>query len=200
MNLLLASKRYSISNNQYPGFSIRNANLRTNTTVKTSLYVETLSRIKALLTPDTDWVAAMATVVCELHGAFDYYHWTGFYRTIRPEHLQVGPYQGGHGCIDIPFQNGVCGAAARSGKTQLIEDVDAIADHIACSSTTRSELVVPVTAPSGAVIAVLDVDSDELAAFDEVDKQHLESLCALLGETYGAEAENMINLTSINSG
>ena len=118
---------------------------------------EVRSRIDALLEGESDWVAAMATVVCELHHTFDHFHWTGFYRTVRPNHLKIGPYQGGHGCLDIPFDRGICGAAASSGRTQDVPDVHARPEHIACSSTTNSEVVVPVIAPNGTVIAVLDV-------------------------------------------
>lgn len=151
-------------------------------------YQTVLNRINALLSEPCDWTAAMATVACELHHAFDHFHWTGFYRTIRPGHLQVGPYQGGHGCIDIPFERGVCGAAARSRETQLVADVNAFPGHIACSSSTVSEIVVPVLAPGQQVIAVLDVDSDLPDAFDVDDKEALESLCRMLGERWGDEA------------
>jgi GAF domain-containing protein len=141
--------------------------------------------VVSLLEGEDDWVAAMATVVCELHHAFDYFHWTGFYRVVGEDLLVIGPYQGAHGCLRIPFSRGVCGAAARSRETQLVPDVEAFPDHIACSSSTRSEIVVPVLSPSGRLLAVLDVDSNEPAAFDEVDQRALEELCALLGERFG---------------
>lgn len=147
-------------------------------------YEETFARIDALLDGETDWVAAMATVACELHHAFPYYHWTGFYRQTAPRLLTVGPYQGGHGCLRIPFERGVCGAAARTRQTQLVPDVEAFPGHIACSSTTRSEIVVPVLTPGGDVLAVLDVDSDDPDAFDETDQRFLERLCADLGQRY----------------
>ncbi len=130
----------------------------------------------------------MATVVCELHHAFEHFHWTGFYRTVRPGHLQVGPYQGGHGCLDIPFERGVCGAAARERATQLVPDVYEFPGHIACSSSTISEIVVPVMTTEGDVIAVLDVDSDFPDAFDAHDQEALEELCAMLGSRWGTEA------------
>lgn len=148
-------------------------------------YREVRSRIAGLLDGEDDPIAALATVVCELHHAFAYFHWTGFYRRRgAAELLVVGPYQGGHGCLRIPFERGVCGAAARTRTTQLVPDVHAFADHIACSSTTRSEIVVPVLTPAGEVIAVLDVDSDLPAAFDAVDQRHLEALCAELGARF----------------
>lgn len=148
-------------------------------------YARVREAIESLLEGEDDWIAAMATVACELHHAFDYYDWTGFYRVARPELLVIGPYQGGHGCLRIPFSRGVCGAAARTRETQLVADVNAFADHIACSSTTRSELVVPVLAKDGRVMAVLDVDSNAPAAFDDVDRRELEELCAELGARFG---------------
>jgi len=147
-------------------------------------YEEVLLRIRGLLYEEDDWIAAMATVACELHHAFAWYHWTGFYRAVSPELLVVGPYQGGHGCLRIPFAKGVCGAAARTRQTQLVPDVEAFPGHIACSSTTRSEIVVPVVA-GDRLLAVLDVDSDLPAAFDEIDQQGLERVAAELGARFG---------------
>ena len=118
---------------------------------------EVYQRITAILEGEEDWVTAMATVACELHNAFDHYHWTGFYRTTSPGMLKIGPYQGGHGCLTIPFDKGICGAAARTGETQDVPDVHARAEHIACSSSTNSEIVVPVKNSLGDVVAVLDL-------------------------------------------
>jgi len=142
--------------------------------------------LTALLDGEDDDVAAMATIVCELHHAFAYFDWTGFYRVVAPRMLAVGPYQGGHGCLRIPFERGVCGAAARTRQTQLVPDVHAFADHIACSSTTRSEIVVPVCARSSELVAVLDVDSDLPAAFTDVDRIELEAICVELGARYSS--------------
>jgi len=106
---------------------------------------QTLSKTIAALTEgEDDAVALMATIACEVHHADDRFDWTGFYRVTAPELLKIGPYQGGHGCLVIPFSRGVCGAAARTGEVQLVEDVDAFPGHIACASSTRSELVLPV--------------------------------------------------------
>lgn len=149
---------------------------------------EVSARIEALLDGEDDWIAAMATVACELHHAFDRYHWTGFYRVTRPGLLVIGPYQGGHGCLRIPFERGVCGAAATERQTQLVPDVESFPGHIACSSTTKSEIVVPVLTPDGRLLAVLDVDSDEPAAFDEIDRTALEAICTLLGERFAGSA------------
>ncbi len=147
-------------------------------------YEAVLAYIDALLDGETDWIAAMATVACALHHAFDYYHWTGFYRAVSDDLLIVGPYQGTHGCLRIPFSRGVCGAAARTRQTQLVPDVHQFPDHIACSSTTQSEIVVPVLTPEGRLLAVLDVDSDEPAAFNATDQHYLEQLCAALGRRF----------------
>ena len=99
-------------------------------------YREIRAAIESLLEGEDDWVAAMATVVCELHHGFGHYDWTGFYRVVAPEELAIGPYQGGHGCLRIPFSRGVCGAAARERRTQLVPDVHAFPGHIACASST----------------------------------------------------------------
>lgn len=153
-------------------------------------YREVMQRIESLLEGEDDWVAAMATVASELHNAFEYFHWTGFYRAVTPALLVIGPYQGGHGCLRIPFERGVCGAAATTRTTQLVPDVAAFAGHIACASSTRSELVVPVLTPDGRVLAVLDVDSDLPAAFTQLDQAPLEALCAELGARFASHAPN----------
>ena len=145
---------------------------------------EVYQRITSILDGENDWVTAMATVVCELHNAFDHYHWTGFYRTTEPGLLKIGPYQGGHGCLVIPFDKGICGAAARTGKTQDVPNVHDRAEHIACSSSTNSEVVVPVKNTDGEVVAVLDLDSDLPAAFGPEDIELTERVCTWLGQMY----------------
>jgi len=152
---------------------------------KTDVYVDTRRRIDALLDGQIDWIAAMATVACELYHSFAYYDWTGFYRAVGDRQLLVGPYQGPHGCLQIDFDRGVCGAAARTCETQLWPDVSEAPDHIACQSSTQSEIVVPVLTPGDDLLAVLDVDSDALGAFDTTDREHLEALCQDLGERFG---------------
>ncbi|WP_298805205.1 GAF domain-containing protein, partial [uncultured Lentibacter sp.] len=114
--------------------------------------------ILSLAEGETDEVALMATLACEIYHADDRFDWTGFYRVTAPGMLKIGPYQGGHGCLSIPFTRGVCGAAARSRTVQLVDDVEAFEGHIACASSTRSELVLPVFNAVGDVIAVLDID------------------------------------------
>ncbi len=147
-------------------------------------YDSVLPRVKELIAGETDPVSVMATVACELHHAFDYFDWTGFYRVVEPGLLKVGPYQGTHGCLTIPFDRGVCGAAARTGTTQIVPDVRRFSGYISCSSTTRSEIVVPVTTPAGVLVGVLDVDSDRLGAFDEIDGANLEQVCMMVGAVH----------------
>ena len=148
-------------------------------------YDGVIRRIGDLIASENDPVAVMATVACELHQSFDYFDWTGFYRVVAPGLLKIGPYQGAHGCLEIPFERGVCGAAARLGQTQVVPDVQAFEGHIACSASTRSEIVVPVYTAAGKLVAVLDVDSDQLDAFDEVDCANLEEVCRMVGEVVG---------------
>lgn len=139
-------------------------------------YADLSARIAALTHGETDEIALMATLACELHHADDRFNWTGFYRVVAPELLKIGPYQGGHGCLVIPFSRGVCGAAARTRQTQLVPDVEAFAGHIACSSSTRSEIVVPVIGRAGRLIGVLDIDSDRPDAFTAADQAALERM------------------------
>ena len=140
------------------------------------------ARVAALTEGEDDTVALMATVACEVHQSDDRFDWTGFYRVVSPGLLKIGPYQGGHGCLVIPFERGVCGACARTGETQLVPDVDAFPGHIACASSTRSEIVLPVRDRTGELIAVFDIDSDQPAAFTTRDQSGLE---ALLNDVFG---------------
>jgi GAF domain-containing protein len=137
--------------------------------------------IAALTEGEDDAVALMATVACELHHSDTRFDWTGFYRVTAPEVLKIGPYQGGHGCLVIPFARGVCGAAARTGQVQIVADVEAFPGHIACASSTRSELVLPVFGAGGALLAVLDIDSDQPSAFTQADA---DALRGILAETF----------------
>jgi L-methionine (R)-S-oxide reductase len=141
-------------------------------------YATLRQTILSLTHNETDTVALMATVVCELHHAHPFADWTGFYRVVGPELLKIGPYQGGHGCLVIPFSRGVCGAAARTGQVQNVPDVDAFPGHIACASSTRSELVLPVWNGAGRLLGVLDLDSDTPAAFTAADEAALVPLLA----------------------
>ena len=149
-----------------------------------SIHDDVFATIKSLIEDEDDWVSVMSTVVSELHNSFEHFHWTGFYRTVEPGVLKIGPYQGGHGCLVIPFDRGICGAAARTGETQDVPDVHARPEHIACSSTTLSEVVVPIKNSNGDVVAVLDLDSDLLAAFSSSDISLTENICQYLGSRY----------------
>ena len=145
---------------------------------KSARYAEVAKEIASVIDGETHLIARMATVSNILHHAFDHYFWTGFYLVDpeKPDELVIGPYQGTLGCLRIPFGKGVCGAAATSGETQLVEDVHAFPGHIACDARSQSEIVVPVRDRSGKLIAVFDVDSDKPAMFDDVDKVGLETI------------------------
>lgn len=145
-------------------------------------YPALAARIRALTEGEDDVVALMATVACEVHHADDRFDWTGFYRVVGPELLKIGPYQGGHGCLVIPFARGVCGAAARTREVQLVPDVEAFPGHIACAASTRSELVLPVFDGAGALLGVFDIDSDQPDAFTERDAREM---ATILAETFG---------------
>ncbi|MEE9454301.1 MAG: GAF domain-containing protein [Paracoccaceae bacterium] len=134
-------------------------------------------RIVALCASESDEIAKMATIACELFHSDMRFDWVGFYRVTAPEVLKIGPYQGGHGCLTIPFSRGVCGAVARSGKTQIVKDVNAFAGHIACAASTRSEIVLPVFRATE-LIAVLDIDSNQADAFNKNDAEYLQKILA----------------------
>ena len=147
---------------------------------KAERYAEVEGEILAVLDGEPDLTARMATVSSMLNDAFPDYFWTGFYVVdpAKGDELVVGPYQGTLGCLRIPFGRGVCGAAAATRKTQVVEDVHAFPGHIACDSRSNSEIVVPVTDAAGRLIAVLDIDSTKHATFDAVDAEALERLTA----------------------
>ena len=141
-------------------------------------YDEIEKRIAALCEGEDDVIAVMATIAAELYHHFDGFDWVGFYRVTQPNLLKIGPYQGGHGCLTIPFDKGVCGAAAREERIQLVDDVHSFEGHIACAVSTMSEIVLPVFDKSGALIAVLDIDSDKPAFFTEADSHALSQILA----------------------
>ena len=149
-------------------------------TARAERYREVAAEIASVLEGEPNLTARMATVASMLASSFDHYFWTGFY-VVDGEELVVGPYQGTLGCLRIALGRGVCGTAAASGKTQLVEDVDAFPGHIACDARSKSEVAVPVFDKAGRLIAVFDVDSDRPAAFDETDVRWLE---AILGDTF----------------
>jgi len=143
---------------------------------KEAIYRRVSREIEAVLEDEDDRIATMATIACLLHHTFDTFYWTGFYRVVAPGELLIGPYQGTLGCLRISFDRGVCGAAARSRRTVIVPNVHQFPGHIVCDPRSQSEIVVPVFDRQGELIAVLDVDSDQLAAFDEVDQQWLEDI------------------------
>jgi L-methionine (R)-S-oxide reductase len=147
---------------------------------KSARYGEAIRELEALLEGETDLISRMATVCSVLMSHLPHASWVGFYRVVAPEMLAVGPFQGGIGCLRIPFGRGVCGAAARTQATQVVEDVRSFPGHIACDEAARSEIVVPIRDREGRVIAVLDLDSRDPAAFDEVDRARLERIAALV--------------------
>ena len=146
-------------------------------TSKEEKYLSLLPQIEALITDEEDLVANLANISAALKEAFGFF-WVGFY-LVKGEELVLGPFQGPIACTRIGYGKGVCGTAWKEGKTQLVPDVDAFPGHIACSSASRSEIVVPVI-KDGEVVMVLDVDSDQLNDFDATDQKYLEQLMRFL--------------------
>ena len=144
-------------------------------TPKPAAYEELERHVASVLEGIDDPVAAMATVGALVHHAFGHL-WTGFYRVVGPTLLRVGPYQGTLGCLEIAIGKGVCGTSAAERRTLIVEDVHAFPGHITCDARSRSEIVVPVFDASGELIAVLDIDSADPAAFDEEDRRGLERI------------------------
>lgn len=142
------------------------------------IYAAILPQIEAVMAGVDDLVANLANIAAILKQAFDF-HWVGFYRTTAPGLLMLGPFQGPLACVSIPFDKGVCGAAARLRQTQIIDDVEAFPGHIACSSLSRSEIVVPLV-HQGETKLVLDVDSDKPSDFDSIDREWLERVVSLI--------------------
>lgn len=143
---------------------------------KARAYEELRGHCDAILDGIADPIAAMATVAALVHHAFGHL-WTGFYRVVEPGALlRVGPYQGSLGCLDIAFGRGVCGIAAAEMRSIIVPDVDKFPGHITCDARSRSEIVVPVLGNRGDLLAVLDVDSEQLNAFSEEDSVGLEKL------------------------
>ena len=142
------------------------------------VYREILPQLEALM--GADEIANFANAAAVLKQVFGFF-WVGFYRTTAPKLLTVGPYQGDLACVEIPFDKGVCGAAARTQKTVIVPDVEKFPGHIACSNRSRSEIVVPFV-KAGETRFVLDIDSDKLGDFGEADRVHLEKLVTMIGK------------------
>jgi GAF domain-containing protein len=152
---------------------------------KKEIYRQAQLELDAVLAGVDDPITAMSTAACVLHQRLPYASWTGFYRVVAPRLLRVGPYQGPMGCLEIPFDRGVCGAAARDGAVQIVPDVHAFPGHIACDSEARSEIVVPIRDAKGDLVAVLDLDSHQPAAFDDIDREGLERIADRLRASLG---------------
>ena len=135
-------------------------------------------QIRALIDGETDSVAVMANVCAAIHETMGFW-WTGFYR-VKDGELVLGPFQGPVACMHIGFGKGVCGMAWKEQRTVIVPDVEQFPGHIACSSLSRSEIVVPVFSKNGEIVAVLDIDSKELATFDDIDREYLEAICKIL--------------------
>lgn len=145
-------------------------------------YALLYQQVSALIEGETDRVAIMANVVAAIHETMGFF-WTGFYRVVQqPEksELLLGPFQGPVACMHIGYGRGVCGTAWKEGKTIVVSDVEQFPGHIACSSLSRSEIVVPLFDAQGTVVAVLDIDSKELNTFDDTDREGLEKILTLL--------------------
>lgn len=143
---------------------------------KEEIYEALLPQLQALIEGESDLIANMANIVSALKEAFDFF-WVGFYRVIDKQ-LVLGPFQGPPACTRIAYGRGVCGTAWKEANTLIVPDVEQFPGHIACSSLSRSEIVIPVKC-DGVVTAVLDIDSDQLDHFDEIDGRYLEKICVL---------------------
>ena len=146
--------------------------------MKEEKYKLLTEQIRSLIAGEEDEVAVMANVCAVIHESMGFW-WTGFYRVVNNE-LLLGPFQGSVACMHIGFGKGVCGTAWKEQRTVVVPDVEEFPGHIACSSLSRSEIVVPVFSKSGAVVAVLDIDSKDLATFDDTDSRYLEEICRML--------------------
>ena len=145
---------------------------------KSDKYALLYRQIESVVSSEKDTVANMANVASMIHHTFGFW-WTGFYRVIDNE-LVLGPFQGPLACSRIKFGRGVCGTAWKEERTQVVPDVEKFPGHIACSSASKSEIVVPLFGADGKVTAVLDIDSENLSTFDDTDKEWLEMIAALL--------------------
>lgn len=153
--------------------------------MKDEKYQLLTEQIKALTADENDVVSVMANVCAAIHEAMGYF-WTGFY-IVKDGELRLGPFQGPVACMHIGFGRGVCGTAWQQRQTQVVPDVEQFPGHIACSSLSRSEIVVPIVTADGIVRAVLDIDSKELGTFDNTDAAYLEQICAIVAPLFEIE-------------
>lgn len=148
---------------------------------KKELYREVLLQLSGLIRGESDETSVMANVAALIHHTFHFW-WTGFYRVVNGE-LLLGPFQGPVACYRIAHGRGVCGTAWAERRTLVVPDVELFPGHIACSSESKSEIVVPIYNKVGDVVAVLDIDSEHLGTFDATDQECLERICLLISET-----------------
>ena len=146
--------------------------------MKEETYKLLVSQIASLIDGEKDTIAIMSNVAAAIHQTMGFW-WTGFYRVVGDE-LVLGPFQGPVACMQIPYGKGVCGTAWQRAETVIVPDVEQFPGHIACSSESKSEIVVPVFSHDGKVVAVLDIDSEHLATFDDTDRKYLEEICKLI--------------------
>ena len=150
--------------------------------MKEKQYRLLVSQVASLVDGEKDVIAVMSNVAAAIHQTMGFW-WTGFYRVIDNE-LVLGPFQGPVACMHIPYGKGVCGTAWQRAETIVVPDVEQFPGHIACSSESRSEIVVPVFDHDGKVMAVLDIDSEHLATFDDIDRKYLEDICRLTSDNF----------------
>lgn len=162
---------------------------------KAETYQQLVSQVRALAEGENDSIGVMANVAAAIHEAMGFL-WTGFYRVVGDE-LRLGPFQGPVACYRIAYGRGVCGTAWKRGESVVVADVEQFPGHIACSSLSRSEIVVPVKSADGTVLAVLDIDSAQLSTFDDADREWLEQICALVAEVMGRERAGEVKGTSL---
>ena len=146
--------------------------------MKEEQYKLLVDQIASLIDGEKDMIAVMSNVAAAIHQTMGFW-WTGFYRVIDNE-LVLGPFQGPVACMHIPYGKGVCGTAWQRAETIIVPDVEQFPGHIACSSESKSEIVVPVFGREGKVMAVFDIDSEHLATFDDIDRKYLEDICKLI--------------------
>lgn len=148
--------------------------------MKEEKYQLLVSQISSLINGEKDTTAVMSNVAAAIHQTMGFW-WTGFYRVIGNE-LVLGPFQGPVACMHIPYGKGVCGTSWQRAETVIVPDVEQFPGHIACSSESKSEIVVPVFSSNGKLMAVLDIDSEHIGTFDDIDRKYLEDICKLIKE------------------
>lgn len=149
---------------------------------KEAKYQEFLPELKTLISGESDEVSVLANISAAIKETFGFF-WVGFYLVKSEQYMHLGPFQGSTACYKIPFGRGVCGSSWKEQTTHVVPDVEEFPGHIACSSLSRSEIVVPIFSSDRRVVGVLDIDSTELATFDDIDRRYLEQVCQLITET-----------------